>query len=78
MNSPGFARFRHLSVLVGLGCLLTVALWSCRWSAEHKGRHILRCADGRGEESRLDRHQHQERLEAHFRVGNITSDHQQD
>jgi hypothetical protein len=25
VNSPAFARFRHLSVLVGLGCLLTVA-----------------------------------------------------
>ena len=31
-------------------------------------RHVQRCADGRGKEQWVDRHQHEGRLEANFRV----------
>ncbi len=38
------------------------------YGRELQDRHVLRRADGRGEEERLVRHQHEERLEAHLRV----------
>ena len=33
----------------------------------NRGRHVYRCADGASEEECLDRHQHEERLEAYLR-----------
>jgi len=39
-----------------------------RLRAEVEGWHLPRRADGRGQEARLGRHQHAERLEAHLRV----------
>jgi hypothetical protein len=41
--------------------------------AEVQGRHVPGCSDGRGEEERLDRHPHEERLEAHLRVAAIAA-----
>jgi phosphoglycolate phosphatase-like HAD superfamily hydrolase len=43
-----------------------------RLRPEVEGRHLPRLADGRGPKTGLDRHQHEERLEAHLRI-RITS-----
>ena len=42
--------------------------------AGHQGRHVHAGALRRGEEGRLDRHQHEERLEAHLRVRAVAAD----
>ena len=38
------------------------------YGAGFEDRHVLRRTPGRGQEARLGRHQHEERLEAHLRV----------
>ena len=43
-------------------------------SARHQGRHLHPGAVRRGEEARLDRHQHEERLEAYLRVRAVATD----
>ena len=45
-----------------------ICLWTSRGSARHQSRHLLPGPLRRGEEGRVDRHQHEERLEAHIRV----------
>ena len=42
------------------------------YGPKSKSWHVHRCADGAGEEERLERDQHEERLEAHLRVRQVT------
>ena len=49
-------------------CQARVRLRPGAGPARHQGRHVHPGALRRGEEARLDRHQHEERLEAHLRV----------
>ena len=49
-------------------CHARVRLRPGQWTSANQGRHVHRGPDGRGEERRLDRGQHEERLEAHLCV----------
>ena len=45
-----------------------ICLWPSRRPSRHQGRHVYARAVRRGEEGRLDRDQHEERLETHLRL----------
>ena len=49
-------------------CDARIRLWPGARAARHEGRHVHAGALRRGEEGRLDRDQHEERLEPHFRL----------
>ena len=68
-NTPGPATARGSQMLVlHDDAEARIRLRAGRGPSRHQGRHLLPGAVRRGEEGRLDRHQHEERLEAHLRV----------